>query len=327
MPFTIICKNPECGREYESRYSHKLFCTLKCYRESPQFQAMLRENSKRIADRKLAASQNGDTTRKTINCLHCEKEVFTKPSRSSKRSQHRYCSQRCYREYMSGRFDRYIASPESLALPQNYDEFLTGDELHCLIEGCGWSGLQLSSHMNLAHGIRKDEFKEKAGFNVGTGVVTAAYSERLSQSKIAQGWTGDHMAHLRSLVKSRGSAPPDSKRNRLEGKEHRAKARALMEAEAPERELRCEGCNQMFITTAYIKKYCTVECRDAFYAKEFKNIYDARGYPLVCAVCNNPFNGTFQQQNRRDSGLIVVCSTTCRQRRAGRIARGTWEGE
>lgn len=323
MPFFITCSY--CHRQFESKFSQKLFCTRQCYQASPQFLAMLRENSKKVAERKRAKSQNGITERLTINCLNCDKEVFTKPSLSHGRSKHKYCSTKCYREYMAARFDRYIASPESLALPQNYDEFLTGDELHCLIEGCGWSGIALSQHMNFTHGIRKEKFKEMAGFNARTGVVTADYSQKLSDAKKEQGWGPEHMAHLRSLVRTPPVYPRMTKdRMRLEGKEHAAKGRALKCA--PERLLACQGCGRQFSTTAYIKKYCTEECRTQTYSVEKKRIYDIREHDLICGVCAVGFKGTVDQQQRHDDGLIVVCSFSCRQKRAGHIARGTWTG-
>ena len=220
---------------------------------------------------------------------------------------------------MAARFDRYIASPESLALPQNYDEFLTGDELHCLIEGCGWSGLQLSSHMNMAHGIPKDKFKEMAGFNVTTGVVTADYSERMSQAKLAQGWGADHMARLRALVKNRVNPP--SGPPRLEGKEHHRKARALMEI--PPTPFTCAGCGKECVERKWIQKYCSVDCRD----KHYVQLNTKKQFTVRCEVCKNEFPGDKNQKRRAGRGQVVVCSFTCRQRRAGHIARGTWEGK
>lgn len=315
MPFFIVCKH--CEQRFESRYSQKLFCTRECYQKSPQFQAMLRENSKKVAAATLAASQNGVTTRQVINCLNCNAEVFTKPSRN-KSTLHKYCSRKCYREYMAGRFDRYIASPESLALPQNYDEFLTGDELRCLIEGCGWSGVQLSSHMNFAHGIQKHKFKELAGFNSSTGVITADYAERLSMAKRGQGWGAEHMAGLRQLIQN-PSKPPSGER-RLEGKEHAAKARALQEV--PVLTFTCHGCGITCSERVHIKKYCSTQCRDRFYLKQNQK----KQYPMQCEVCKSTFNGNLYQQQRIENGDVVVCSFFCRQRRAGSIARGVWAG-
>lgn len=203
--------------------------------------------------------------KEVMSCLNCEKEVLRRTGVNKKH--HKYCSMVCYREYMAARFDRYIASPESLALPQNYDEFLSRDELPCLIEGCGWSGQRLSNHMNLTHGIKKQKFKEMAGFNATTGVCTPDQSRKMSEGRIGIGWGADYMDYLRSLQR-RGVVPPDSYEPRLEAKEHMAKARALMVR--PEREFLCVGCGGVIKTTALIKKYCTTECRDRHYVRPQK---------------------------------------------------------
>lgn len=295
MPFFITCKH--CGRRFESKYSQKLFCTMACYRNSPQFQRMLRENAKRIAEAKRAEAQNGDSTRRTVQCLNCRKEMFTMPSRAV----HKYCSSKCYREYMVGRFDRFIASPESLALPQNYDEFLSGDELHCLIEGCGWSGLALSSHMNYAHGIPKEKFKELAGFNAGTGVVTAAYAERLSELRLASGFNAEHMERLRSMASRPAVYKGAASSRRLEGKEHAAKGNALRVK--PERTIICRGCGCTVITVEVARLYCSDACRGRYYQRENKK----EQYPLRCTICTTVFNGNVEQKRRSDRGLKVVC--------------------
>lgn len=52
-----------------------------------------------------------------------------RPSKKSK-----VCGSRCYRLFMAGRFDRWIVNPQTISLPQNYDEFLVKKELPCLIE-------------------------------------------------------------------------------------------------------------------------------------------------------------------------------------------------
>lgn len=313
MAFEIVCQN--CGQSFESRYSHKKFCTLSCYHTSPQFQAMLKAN----VVKGVIALRGRPPQYETLDCLHCGKTVPTKPSRSSKRSVHKYCSHKCYREYMAGRFDRHIASPESLALPQNYDEFLTGAELRCLVEGCNWSGIQLSSHMNFTHGIKKDEFKRLAGFNASTGVVTADYSERLSEAKKEQGCGADHMSKIRAMIRN-PTPPSHGGRYRLEGKEHARKARMLVEK--PITEFQCLGCGKLSRSVEWIQKYCSVKCRDDYYARRNAE----KQYPFKCEVCKQDFAGNIYQKRRDDQDLPVVCSFRCRQRRAGHIARGTWAG-
>ena len=72
---------------------------------------------------------------------------------------------------MAKRFDRWIASPKNMYSPQCYDEFMTQEELPCLIEGCDWVGVHLGLHVNQAHGIAARDFKRATGFNYGTGLV------------------------------------------------------------------------------------------------------------------------------------------------------------
>lgn len=237
----FICAN--CNKEFESRYAGKKFCTLKCYHDSPEFRARMQSYNERIR------------TRKPFECLNCKGEVLPGRGRGKK-----YCSQKCYREYMAGRFDRYIGSPESLALPQNYDEFLTGEELRCLIDGCGWSGICLSQHMNFAHGIKKDEFKEMAGFNKSTGVVTADHSAKLSAAKGAEEGRTELMRRLRAMQDGRGPAVPVNRERRLEEREHYAKARDLRVF--TDRDLICPECGTSFTTQSSVKRYCSVKCRD-----------------------------------------------------------------
>jgi hypothetical protein len=226
---------------------------------------------------------------------------------------------------MANRFDRFIANPESLALPQCYDEYLTGDELTCLIEGCGWSGKALSMHMNMSHGIPKKKFKEMAGFNASTGVIPTAYSERLSQAKIDQGWSAEHMKHLRSLVKNRKFHRDGTQR--LEGKEHLRKSQALSRAERNIRTV-CEGCQTVFLTGEMHKKFCTIECRTQYYSEVQKKQRQAnKRHILTCSTCQKTFLGDDEQQNRVNQNLAVACSYYCRQKRAGHIARGTWTGK
>ena len=56
----------------------------------------------------------------------------------------KFCSKDCRRLHYAERFDRWVANPETLALPQCYDEFLMQEELPCLIDGCEWKGKHLA---------------------------------------------------------------------------------------------------------------------------------------------------------------------------------------
>lgn len=84
-------------------------------------------------------------------------------------------------------FDRWVANPEGMALPQCYDEFLDREELACVVEGCDWKGKSLTLHMNQAHGVRADEFKRAAGFNLSTGVIAKPLAESLREEEKSSG--------------------------------------------------------------------------------------------------------------------------------------------
>jgi transposase-like protein len=320
LPPAIVCEH--CKKPFPSRYAGKKFCTLRCYVASDVWKHRVRaraEDQKRQA--RIKAGLAPDEV-PTITCLNCgaEREVKVNFVKDQK-----YCNQKCYREYMAGRFDRYVANPESLALPQNYDEILTKEELPCLIEGCGWSGVQLSQHMNFTHGIKKGDFKRMAGFNATTGVVTADYSQKLSESKKGQGWGAEHMARLRSLVKN-NPGPPNGADRRLEGREHAVKSLALMRESREYRDVTCKGCGVTFSTNAMIKLFCSVRCRDETHRQELRNRYALRVHDLTCETCKKLFRGNDAQKQRADAGKVVVCSYSCRQKRAGHIAQGTWAG-
>ncbi len=104
-------------------------------------------------------------------CEECPAPIYMTPT-AVKRGK-KTCSRLCYRKYMAKRFDRHIAHVENINQLSNYDEFLSQPVLGCLIDGCYWRGHNLSLHMNLSHGIKEEEFKRAAGFNLSTGVVSA----------------------------------------------------------------------------------------------------------------------------------------------------------
>ncbi len=163
---------------------------------------------------------------------------------------------------MAKRFDRWIANPQTMALPQCYDEFMTVDELPCLIEGCGWVGRHLGTHVQLAHGILADDFKRAAGFNLSTGLVGAELHKLLVEINTGKG--------DRERVIAAGEI---SNRHGLRGyysseaSEHHAKARALA-GNGPQRT--CRGCGAIFqqSTPFGLAKYCTIECRERTYKKQ-----------------------------------------------------------
>jgi hypothetical protein len=292
-----------CGTAFESRYPKK-FCTLKCYNQSPEFKAMMAEN--RAKQREHVYHVQGQEVPGTViekTCLHCG--ITWKVPGLKKYIIRKFCSHRCYRGYMNGRFDRWLASPQSIALPQNYDEFMLQEELPCLIEGCDWVGHALANHVNFAHGIPAEEFKRAAGFNLKTGLVSPEMAEAL------RGREHIHSAFpVRPMGKEKG--PPLIRNYRsLEGREHWEKARALaVETAAPLPPRICRSCGQSFTPDygSFSQRFCTLECRKNYYARTAK----ATRFELICSVCDQLFPGTLAQSKRQKEGQPVCCSMHCR---------------
>lgn len=311
-PFPLWGPCPTCGMPFRSRYEKK-FCSMSCYTSSSEFLERIRSQAKRACDASVRAQGIEPTNGETVVCLECGEEMWNRPSQIGKR---KFCSKTCYRIFMVKRFDRFIANPERIALPQNYDEFLTGQILNCLVDGCDWKGHRLSMHMNLFHGIAKREFKKAAGFNLKSGIVSAPEREALVKTALNFPIRGAGL-----LPGKGGARPKDGYRSR-EGAEHWNKSRAIAEITAERPKRICRGCGKRFIQSGVFGKaiYCGVSCRDESYAKQVRQ----RTKELSCDVCGSEFKGTSVQERRQSRGLPITCSMECRQRRAGRIARGTW---
>ena len=294
-----------CSKTFLSVHRDRKYCTLRCYLSNPETQARLRTNLVK-ANAASVLKQTGREVmpRVEVTCLNCGVKQMRKYSDVNKRSGRKYCNSRCYREYMAKRFDRWMAAPQTIALPQGYDEFLTQNELPCLIEGCTWVGQNLGNHVNFSHGISAREFKRAAGFNVGSGLCTPAVSEILSSRP-----------HLGNPPSAAGLANlvPRAVRNyrSLEGQEHSHKAYALINASpstAPTKT--CRACGKDFqpVPMGHGAKFCTFECRDQWYAK---NNQAYRAW-LTCGKCGQNFQGKRNQELRSECGLPVFCSHRCR---------------
>lgn len=206
---------------------------------------------------------------------------------------------------MAKRFDRHIASPQTLALPQNYDEFLQQEELPCLIEGCTWRGQNLGNHLNFSHGIVAREGKRAGGFNLKTGLVCQPLHEKLCETNSGKGASPEEMQAMRGVSAQAVSRSYRSK----EGVEHSAKSRLLTESECcPIRN--CRFCHEVFRQSTPFGKalYCSIECRDADYREKSRS----RKYPLSCAVCAASFYGNRGQFLRSTRGAPVCCSLQCK---------------
>lgn len=175
-----IC--PQCNNQFES-VRPKKFCSRDCYVNSADFKAMIAKNMAAGREKGKGPKRQGEYR----SCTVCEKQIYLTAT-AIKRNK-KTCSRLCYRKYMSDRFDRHIGHVENIKDLSNYDEFLSQKTLKCLISGCSWEGHNLTLHMNLSHGIKEEEFKRAAGFNLTTGVVSSVMQENL----IARGNMGNRV--------------------------------------------------------------------------------------------------------------------------------------
>jgi len=287
---------PTCGKTFLSRRGDKRFCSHACYTGSDQFREMVTGNLKKI-------NPSCGTPRA---CRGCGKE-YPRARRAT------FCARSCMRSWYAARFDRWIANPERVALPQNYDEFLDRDVLPCPVDGCKWEGSCLSRHVNAVHGIPARDFKKLAGFNVKTGLVGKDLSARMA----------DRARAMNLRDKSRpfvaGNTPLPARRREhrisLEAKEHAAKARADMPSLSGET-LPCRACGAPAPQPIAGKRYyCSLGCRNRWYRQQ------VRLRPIgqaACGACGKRFPCMPWQAERRDAALPVFCSYSCRQRNNSR---------
>lgn len=274
---------PTCGKMFRSARAEKTFCSMKCYLSHDGTADRLRRYNKAREKPPKACPQCG--------------KVFS--NRSTK-----FCSRTCYRQYFADRFDRFVANPEQLALPQCYDEFLTQAELPCLIDGCDWKGKRLAAHANFVHGITKDELKELAGFNRTTGLVPPAEHEAMSacaKERVEKNGLSFVPLGGPSSVTTAGYKP------RLEGKEHSAKARAVRLADGTmQTDIPCRGCGVDVKQPPMGRKlYCTTACRASHY-------YHQRRAELNCGYCGKSFWASYGQVLQARKGGNVACSNHCK---------------
>ena len=105
---------------------------MKCYTGSSQFSAMLA--AARVKSTLPQSVEKGAAKRRQgrdVPCLECGEEFYQKRA-TDRRPARKFCTTVCYRSYMAKRFDRFIANPETLALCQNFDEFLDREEFALL---------------------------------------------------------------------------------------------------------------------------------------------------------------------------------------------------
>lgn len=249
---------------FESR-TDKLYCSMDCYTTSDQFREMQSQHwapSEAVKAKIAERLRTGDN----VPCLECGEDFYRKKSDATRR---KFCTTVCYRSYMAKRFDRWVANPESMALPQCYDEFLDRERLPCVVHGCDWEGAHLTAHMNRAHGLPASDFKRAAGFNLSTGVIARPLAENL-QARPLTALARDPLA-FSGLDHAR-----DSQREgqyvryvSCESVEHRKKARALMVGSGGPTRI-CKACAKEFVQSTPMGRaiYCSKACRVADYAKK-----------------------------------------------------------
>lgn len=278
---------PTCGKMFKSKNKTKLYCTMDCYVVSDKFVAMHKENLAKI-------SPNQGIPRVCPGC-GCE---F---SRSNRR---KYCTNSCRRRFFAERFDRWIANPESVALPQNFDEFLSRNVLPCPVDGCGWEGEFLGAHVNHAHGISARDFKKLCGFNLSTGLIGEDLAKHFAERALKRQDDGSLMRGCPGAI-----VDPSNRESykSLEGMEHAKKARA----ELPTFRgtfLPCRECG-VDVPQPYMGRalYCSTSCRSKWYTKQ--NVDECQ-----CAFCGNKFIGTRGQTKRYKKELPVCCGIDCRNK-------------
>lgn len=299
IPICGTCQ--QCSQNFVSM-TNKKYCSMSCYLASPQFKAVLLNNALIINRKSREGHTANPDERIKKPCLHCGQAFFVKPKEIKS---HKYCSHVCYRAYMAERFDRWIASPQSIVLPQCYDEFLSQEALPCLIEGCNWVGDHLASHVNFAHGITAEKFKEMGGFNRASGLVTPQLSKYYSQRAKDLGLGNGPMLLECTIKRLKSGAKCIASSQRLEGKEHFRKAQAILRATAAPRRYICRQCVKEFdvVTVGSKHIYCSIKCRSAY--------YNVRRWDVTCNHCGLRFLGTRVQWRHASRGEVVLCSQQC----------------
>lgn len=269
---------PTCGVMFKSRYEKK-YCTIRCYNRSPEFVAMARDHVAKLAAkaREKSGSSDPENPNVTINCLQCKTD-FVRPW---KRRGDRFCGKACRMRYHAERFDRFVANPETLALPQCYDEFLSQTELPCLVAGCQWVGRSLGLHANHAHGITVGKLRELGGFNRNAAMCTTDVSEMRSAIAAEHGLS-DHAPPAKFTPGETRVPPPGGVR--LQHRETLAKIGALNRVTPkPDRVVYCVWCHTLIpqFATA-VKRYCGKRC------KELSRLANGRAVRLADTLDSNP---------------------------------------
>lgn len=246
---------PVCNKMFESSYN-KTFCSLECYNKSPQFKQMLQDNYQKGNK----ATQDIWDVKMKRKCIVCGK-IYR-----AKRSKQKYCSLTCHRQFKADLFDAWVNNPQKIMMPSGYDEFLLQDELPCLVEGCSWTGKHLSVHLNVVHGIKAEDFKKEAGFNLKTGLVVNELHEKMvERPHVGVACDPSLQCKGQEVIAVHGIKRNDYKSE--EGKIHQKQARMIKSID-PGPIRKCVGCGKEFQQSTPFgrAKYCTTSCRNSYYS-------------------------------------------------------------
>lgn len=170
-----------CGEKFESTpCSAKKYCTQECYRASENFKN-IRDNALEKANLQNKQSHLEKIEEQSIECRFC-KTVFYRPPHSIGAG---FCSRECASKYYQT--DEHANDARSSVVikkPKNYKKFRESGEINCIVEGCGWFGHALSTHMRLAHGFTADEAKMAGGFNISEGLTSKDLREKLADREL-----------------------------------------------------------------------------------------------------------------------------------------------
>lgn len=237
---------------------------MECYLTDPE---AIRRLKTQLSEVHKRAREKGHGN-VVVECAYCGKKKKIKKSHKLQRN---FCNRIHYRKFMAERFDRWIASPQKIALPQNYDEFLTQEQLPCPVAGCQWEGKGLSAHANFEHGIGAERFKKMVGFNLHTGLVAPGTSKKMSNNM---------KARIESGYCPPGELPLPRKPREyvsLECKEHQKKSRAIFANQQSDRNFMCLQCGRVFMDNYFGRHlYCSIKCRNKYYYNRNKNKTEVR---------------------------------------------------
>lgn len=122
----IECKCESCEDTFLSKDPRR-YCSVMCWTASPDFRAHLA----RISEKGRAAFKKKCADGRRI-CPVCQINPV-KPG-------NKFCSVKCWRRHYAELFDYQIANPSTIEEIHGYDEYLSQEELPCLVEGCDWKG-------------------------------------------------------------------------------------------------------------------------------------------------------------------------------------------